>query len=67
VGQGGPVLQQQLNGDKAAQKKETAEEVEKERLKELNRNLLAINRFMCSAFVFLMFLMNLVLWTFLGN
>ena len=53
--------------EKAAKKKKATEDAEKARVKELNANLLAINRFLCSLFVFCMLVMNLVLWCYLGS
>jgi hypothetical protein len=61
------VAKVQTSDEKAASIKKTAEDVEKARIKELNANMLAINRFLCSLFVFTMFLMNLVLWVYLGS
>jgi uncharacterized membrane protein len=53
--------------EKAAKKKKATEDAEKARVKELNANMLAINRFLAMVFVFSMFLMNLVLWSYLGS
>jgi hypothetical protein len=61
------VVKEETDEEKAAKKKKKAEDAEKARVKELGENLLAINRFVCSIFVFSMLVMNLVLWNFLAN